>query len=140
RSSERRLVVTGGGLAPRGPTRRLGRCAAAPRRGGSRLLLPEPGAGLTAAALAGDTGDLRGGVAQRRADLLDDHLDARAAAAVLALVLTDLQRTGHDDAGALGQRAGDVLGQLAPGRAADEQRVAVLPLVRLAIERASGGR
>ena len=40
-----------------------------------------------------------------------------------------LSRPGRDDPHAAGERLGDVLGRLAPDGAAQEQRLAVLPLV-----------
>src|SRR5688500_3571485 len=109
---------------------------------GSRLLAPRVGVAATLRALAADEvaagagglGDLGGGPLQRRADLFDVDLDAGALRAVLALEVADLQCAGDDHALALLQGLRDVLGHLPPGRAPQEERVAVLPLVRLLVE------
>src|SRR5690606_26462257 len=79
-------------------------------------------------------GDLGRGVAQRRADLVDLHLHDGALLALTGLVGALHEATLHDDAGALGQRLGHVLGGLTPDGATHEQRVAVLPLVALTVE------
>jgi hypothetical protein len=84
-------------------------------------------------------GDLGGGVAQRRADLVDGQLHHGALLAVLGLERALLQAPLDDDAGAAGQGLGDVLGRLAPDGAAHEQRLAVLPLAGRAVEGARGG-
>src|SRR5690606_10030909 len=88
-------------------------------------------AGLTAAARS--AGDLSRRVTERGADLVDLELDGRALLALARLVGALLQATGRDDPHALRQRTRDVLGELAPHRRAEEQRFAVLPLVRLAV-------
>src|SRR5215207_9809835 len=92
-------------------------------------------AATTAAALtAGGAGDLGRGVAERGADLVDLELDDGALLAFLRVEGTLLQPTRDDDPGAAGERLGDVLGRLPPHVAAEEQRLAVLPLLRLAVE------
>ena len=111
-------------------------------RPGACLGAAEAAATLVAAEPVG-TGhavDLGGRVAQRRADLVDVALDAGALAALAGVVLADLEPTGDDHAGALGQRLGDVLGVLAPDAAADEDGVAVLPLVGGLVQHPVGGR
>src|SRR5690606_8222523 len=85
-------------------------------------------------------GDLRGRVAAARADLVDLEFDRRAVVALAVLVAALLEAALRDDAHALRERAGHVLGELAPARRAQEQRLAVLPLVRLTVERAGRGR
>ena len=72
--------------------------------------------------------------AQRRADLLDVDLEDGALLTLAGLVLTGLQATLDDHAHAPLEGLGDVLRGLAPDRAGEEQRVAVLPLVALAVE------
>src|SRR5699024_7110686 len=70
---------------------------------------------------------------------VDIQLDAGT---VLALTVGErplLEAALGDDAGALLEGRGDVLGGVAPDRAPHEQRLAVLPLVRLAVEGARGG-
>ena len=79
--------------------------------------------------------DLGSRVPQRRADLIDLHLKARALLAVV-LVAADGQPSGHEHPHALAERFGDVLAVLAPHGAANEHRLPVLPLLGLAIERA----
>src|SRR3954466_637986 len=89
----------------------------------------------TAAALTTrGTGDLRGGVAEGRADLVDLELDDGALLAFLRVEGALLEPAADDDARTAGQRLGDVLGRLAPDVAAEEQRLAVLPLLRLTVE------
>src|SRR5262249_54029695 len=83
-------------------------------------------------------GDLGSGPFQRRAQILDVDLVDGALLSLRSLVLTLLEAAGHDDPGALGEGFGGVVGQVPPGRAAKEQRVAVLPLAgRLVIEAAT---
>src|SRR4051812_6510377 len=94
----------------------------------------------TAAATAADLVDLGRGVAQRGADFVDLELDDGALLAFLRLERPLLQAALHDDAGAAGQGLGDVLRRLPPDVAAQEQRLAVLPLARLLVERAGRGR
>ena len=119
------------------PTRRRSRRHRRPARSGRaggrpRLVGRDLATGLTAA--AGRARHLSGGVAERGADLVDLELDGGALLALARLVGALLEATGRDDAGALRQRARDVLGELAPHARAEEQRFAVLPLVRLAVE------
>src|SRR5690606_28171317 len=116
--------VAAGAVGGAGRPRLLGHLAATGAATGS------------AAAIAGGCGtrDLGGRVAQARAALVDLELDARALLAFLRLVRTLLEATGRDDAAALRQRARDVLGELAPAGRAEEQRLAVLPVVRRAVE------
>ena len=92
-----------------------------------------------AAALSLRTVHLGGGVAERRTDLVDLHFGNGALLAV-GLPRPRHQAARHDDAHALRQRLGHVLRGLAPQGAAHEQRLAVLPLVRLTVERARSGR
>ena len=89
----------------------------------------------TATAAAG-TRDLCGRVTQRRADLIDLELDGDAVLPLAVLVGPLLQATAGDDPHALGERTGHVLGEVAPHARAEEQRFAVLPLVRLTVETA----
>src|SRR4051812_4085544 len=88
----------------------------------------------TAALTTRGTGDLRGGVAEGRADLVDLELDDGALLAFLRVEGALLEPAADDDARTAGQRLGDVLGRLAPDVAAEEQRLAVLPLLRLTVE------
>src|SRR3954453_3449947 len=92
-----------------------------------------------ATATARGLGDLRRGVAQGRADLVDLELDDRALLALLGVVRAAAQAAADDHTGAAGERLGDVLRRVAPHGAAHEEGLAVLPLVRLAVERAGGG-
>src|SRR3954447_7013805 len=87
----------------------------------------------TAAATAADLVDLGRGVAQRGADFVDLELDDGALLAFLRLERPLLQAALHDDSGAAGQGLGDVLRRLPPDVAAQEQRLAVLPLARLLV-------
>src|SRR5690606_41831885 len=85
-------------------------------------------------------GGLRGGVAERGAELVDGQLDGGA---VLARTVGEgalLETALRDDAGALLERLRHVLGGIAPDGAAEEQGLAVLPLIRLTVERAGGRR
>src|SRR3954470_23924732 len=88
----------------------------------------------TAALTTRGTGDLRGGVAEGRADLVDLELDDGALLAFLRVEGALLEPAADDDARTAGQRLGDVLGRLAPDVAAEEQGLAVLPLLRLTVE------
>src|SRR5215218_8437941 len=94
---------------------------------------PAPEAAATAALSLGDLG---GRAPQARADLVDLHLEHGALLALLGLEAAGLQPALGDHGGAPGEGLGDVLGSLTPDRAAHEQRLAVLPLVRLTVERA----
>src|SRR5699024_1927654 len=99
------------------------------------------GAALPAApAAALDLVGLRGRVAQRGTDLVDIELDGGAVVALTVGEGALLQAALCDDAGALLQRLGHVLRGVAPDGAAQEQSLAVLPLVRLTVEHARGGR
>src|SRR5262249_51815276 len=89
-------------------------------------------AGRSAAALR--LGDLRRRVPQRRADLVDFELDDGALLALFGLVRALAQPALHNDPGAALKRLGDVLRGLPPDAAAQEQRVAVLPLVGVLVE------
>ena len=79
-------------------------------------------------------GDRGGRVAKARADLVDIQFDRDAVVAIPILERALLELALGDHAGALSQRAGDVLRELRPARRAEEQRVAVLPLVRGPVE------
>src|SRR4051812_22871317 len=76
-------------------------------------------------------GDLGRCIAQRGADLLDLELDDGALLAFLRLERTLLEPAADDDPRSAGERPGHVLGRLPPHVAAEEQRLAVLPLLRL---------
>src|SRR5690606_10562224 len=88
-----------------------------------------------AAATALRARDLGRGVAEGRSDLVDLHLDDGALLALTGLEGPLDEAPLDDDAVALGERLGDVLRRLPPHRAAHEQRLAVLPLVGLPVER-----
>ena len=94
----------------------------------------------TATAGAVGAGDLGRGVLQRGTDFFDLDLEDGALLTLAGLVLTRLESALHDDAHAALQRLGDVLRRLAPHRAGEEQRIAVLPLVALLVERAGRRR
>src|SRR6266536_63497 len=85
-------------------------------------------------------GDLGGGVAQRRADLVDLDLVDGALLAFLGLIRSLPQAALDDDPHAALQALRDVLGSLPPDIAGKEQRVAVLPLVRLPVHEPWGRR
>src|SRR5580765_5484938 len=114
------------GRTPRVVGRGAGGTARVARAGGA-----EPTA--TARAALGAV-HLGGRVLQRRADLFDVKLDDRALLALTGLVRALLEPAGRDDAHPPLQRLGSVLGRLTPDRAAQEQRLAVLPLVAVAVE------
>src|SRR5690606_10860747 len=78
--------------------------------------------------------DLRGGVAQGRADLVDLDLEDGALLTLAGLVRTLLETSLDDHPHAALQGLGHVLGGLPPDVAREEQRLAVLPLARLAVE------
>ena len=65
-------------------------------------------------------------------DIVGDDLDDRALLALLGLPAALLEPAGHDDARALLQRRGDVLGELPPAHDVEEAR-ALLPLVGLLV-------
>src|SRR5262249_926559 len=85
-----------------------------------------------AAAAALVAGDLGARPGQARADLVGDDLDHAALLAVLGLPAALLEAAGDDDARALAQRLGDVLGHLAPADDVEEAGL-LLPLLRLAV-------
>src|SRR5690242_8537217 len=135
-----------GGLVREAAATAAGRRGRAPRVVGRRAAATAVAAATaaaevtTAAATAADLVDLGRGVAQRGPDLVDLELDDGALLAFLRLERPLLEAALHDDAGAAGQGLGDVLRRLAPDVAAQEQRLAVLPLAGLPVERARGGR
>src|SRR6185312_7885866 len=103
--SEGRVVAVAAGSAPGVGARR--------RAGGRPRLLGDLLTRRAAAAGGRRAGDLCGRVAQRRADLVDLQLDGGAVVALAVLVGALLEPPGRDDAHALGQRARDVLRELA---------------------------
>src|SRR5699024_5856739 len=98
------------------------------------------GLAATLAALALlDLGHVGGGVLHRGADLVDIQLDAGT---VLALTVGErplLEAALGDDAVALLEGRGDAFRGVATDHATHGQHLAVLPLVRLAVEGARGG-
>src|SRR4051794_20523766 len=128
--SEGRLLGRTGGRRPR-----VARTAAETAATTTAAASAEAAATLTARG----AGDLGRGVPQRGADLVDLQLDDGALLAFLGLERALLEPAGHEDPRAAGQRLGDVLRRLAPDVAAEEQRLAVLPLLRLAVEGARRG-
>ncbi|VXB99531.1 hypothetical protein FRIGORI9N_470207 [Frigoribacterium sp. 9N] len=101
-----------------------------------------PEGAATGSAVAGGRGarHLSGRVTQRGADLIDLELHAGALLALFGLVRALLESALSDDPAALGEAAGHVLAELAPHAGTKEERLAVLPLVRRAVERAGGRR
>src|SRR5205085_2493354 len=91
-------------------------------------------AGAAAAASARGLAHLRRCEAQRRADLVHFELDDGAFLALASLERPLPQPALHDDPVAAVHGLRDVFGRLAPDTAAKEQRVAVLPLIRLPVE------
>src|SRR5690606_23464174 len=83
---------------------------------------------------------LRRGVPQRRADLIHRQLDDGALLALLGLVGALLEAALHHHPHALGQGLADVLGELPPRVAAQEQGLAVFPLAGGAVEDPGRGR
>src|SRR5690606_21493704 len=69
-------------------------------------------------------------IPKRRADLVNLELDRRTRLAFPVLVRPLLELTLRDDAHALGQRSGDVLGELAPTCGPVPLGFAVLPFLR----------
>src|SRR5690349_3765711 len=117
--SERGLVAAGRGTAPTAAT------AGVAAAGGSAGRPGVVGRGTAAEAApatgsAAGLGDLGRGVPEDGTDVIDVALDRGALAALAGLVLAHLEAAGDDDAHALGQGLGDVLGVLAPDRAAEE--------------------
>src|SRR5690606_12736968 len=117
-------LVRSPGRTGRGP-RVVGgaaREAAAPAREPAAATAAAGEPATTARALG--AGHLRGRVAQRGSDLVDLELDHRALLTLTGLVRALDEPTLDDHAHALGEGLGDVLGSLAPDRAAQEQRLA----------------
>src|SRR5688500_18274618 len=135
RGSEGRFVGRAGG-------RRPGVAAPAAATGATGGAEAASAAATEAAATltAGGLGDLRGGVAQRGADLVDLQLDDGALLAFLGVERTLLEPSADDDPRAAGEGLGHVLRRLPPHVAPEEQRLAVLPLLRLTVEGAGRGR
>src|SRR5215475_101455 len=137
---EGRLVrVSGAGSLPgrrSGDPRVVVRWAAKAAAGGlGRAGRAEPAAGGTTRAPV----DLGGHEPQRRPDLVDLELHHRPLLTLLRLEGALLEAATDDDPGAPGERLGDVFRRLPPDVAAEEQRLAVLPLVRLPVEHPRGG-
>src|SRR4051794_38778744 len=125
-----------GGLVGRPGGRRPGvaRAATATATEATTTAAAEAAAALTARG----AGDLGRGIAQRGTDLVDLELDDGALLAFLRLERTLLEPAADDDPRSAGERLGHVLGRLPPNVAAEEQRLAVLPLLRLTVEGAGG--
>src|ERR1043165_9091883 len=83
--------------------------------------------------------DLRRCAGEGRPDLVDVELVHRALHALAVLVGPLLEAALDDDADALGEGLGDVLGGLPPHRAGEEEGVAVLPLAGLLVVDPRGG-
>src|SRR3954453_8744551 len=94
----------------------------------------------TAALAARSAGDLGRGVPQGGADLVDLELDDGALLAFLGLERALLEPPRDDDPRTTGERLGDVLRRLPPDVATQEQGLAVLALLRLAVEGAGRRR
>ena len=94
-------------------------------------------AALAGEVAAGPVGldDLGGGVTQRRADLVDLDLVDGPLLALFGVVRTLTQTALDDDAHAALQGLSAVLRRLTPDVAREEEALAVLPLVGLAVER-----
>src|SRR4051812_37081064 len=128
-----------GGPRVLGPALRSGGAAATAVAAASEVAaVAATAAEAAASAAARGLGDLRRGVAQRRPYLVDLELDDRALLTLLGVVRAAAEAAADDHAGATGERLGDVLRRLPPHRAAHEEGLAVLPLVRLAVEVAGG--
>jgi hypothetical protein len=82
-----------------------------------------------------DPVDLRGRMPQRPPDLIDSKLDDGPLLPLAGLEAALLQATLRDDARAPLQRLGGVLGCRSPQGTAQEQRLAIFPLPRTAVER-----
>src|SRR3712207_4288767 len=111
-----------------------------PAAGVAAAVAAAPG-GATAAALAAPAagpGDLGGGEAESRADLVEVALEDGALRAHPRLVAPRFEATLDDHPHPLLERLRNVLRSLTPDRAVKEQRVAVPPLVALAVEGAGG--
>src|SRR5699024_2283034 len=114
----------------------LGAVAAATPRGALRLALRSSPATLATVDLL----RLRGRVAEPGADLVDVELDAGAVVALAVRERSLHEPALRDHAGALLERLRDVLRRVPPDRGAEEQRLAVDPLVPLLVEGARRGR
>src|SRR4051812_14840805 len=127
RGSEGRFVGRPGGSRP-------GVARSAATTGGAEAASAAATGEAAATLAAGGLGDLRRGVAERGADLVDLQLDDGALLAFLGVERALLEPAADDDPRATRERLGDVLGHLPPDVAAEEQRLAVLPLLRLPVE------
>src|SRR5689334_5024786 len=96
-------------------------------------LVAAPAAEAAASAGALGLGDLGRRVAQGRADLVDLDLVDGALLAFLGLVRPLLEPALHDDPHPALERFCDVLSGLPPDVAGQEQRLAVLPFIRLPV-------
>src|SRR3954469_24993288 len=132
KESEGRFVGRAGGSRP-------GVARSAATTGGAEAASAAPTGEAAASLTARGLRDLRGGVAQRGADLVDLQLDDGALLAFLGVERALLEPPADDDARTAGEGLGDVLGPLTPQVAPEEQRLAVLPLLRLTVEGAGGG-
>src|SRR4051812_1456748 len=132
RGSEGRFVGRPGGSRP-------GVARSAATTGGAEAASAAATGEAAATFTARGLGDLRGGVAQRGADLVDLQLDDGALLAFLGVERALLEPPADDDPRAAGEGLGDVLGHLPPDVAPEEQRLAVLPLLRLTVEGAGRG-
>src|SRR6185503_14072089 len=121
------FVVVLGGLAPAAST--AGVAAAGVAAAATPATATATEVAATAALVAGDLG---GGPAQARTDLVGHDLHHAALLAVLRLPAALLEAAAHDHARALAQRLRDVLGHLAPAHDVEEAGL-LLPLLRLAV-------
>ena len=76
---------------------------------------------------------LRRRITERWSDLVHGHFDDGTVGTVLGLIGTLLQPALGDDAHALVERLGAMLGHVTPNRATHVKRVTILPLSRLAV-------
>src|SRR4051794_23488053 len=131
----------GRGLAGDADRRGPGVGGAAPTGSGATVAGSDPTAGPSAGTLPGPgrLGDGRRRIAERRADLVDLDLDDGALLALLRLEGALLGAPRCSPPGPWGQRLGSVLPRLPPHAAAQEERLAVLPLLGLAVQGARGG-
>src|SRR5699024_463352 len=100
-------------------------------RGGLRRRL---GLGLRRVAVALAASHLGGGEPQRRSGLLHVQLEGDALVALLVGELVLLELADDEHPVALADRLGEVLAILPPQRAAQERRIAVHPLLAVAVE------
>src|ERR1700761_8183543 len=110
-----------------------GRPLASAVAGATATAAPVAAAEPAFAATAAGPVDLGRSVPQGRADIVDLDLVDGPLLAFLGLIVPLLQPAGHDDPHAALERLGHVLGRLPPHVAAEEEAVAVLPLVRLPV-------